>query len=372
MAKEENRQSRIVKTSIIGICANVVLALGKAIIGIFTHSIAITLDALNNLSDALSNGITILSAKLSGRLPDKKHPFGYGRIEYISQMIIACIVLYAGIISFLESIQKIANPETVTYTPVSLIILAFAIVIKLLLGSYVKKKGKQLNSGSLIASGTDAFFDSILSFSVLVSAIIYLISNIQLEAYVGTVISCFIIKSGIEIIKDAVDEMIGIRSAKGLSNAIKKTVLEEENVKGVFDVIIHSYGPDYHIASFHIEVPDSLTASEIDLMTRRIQAKVYQELSILISAIGIYSVNTKEEETIRALEKIRHLSLEEEGVLQLHGFSFDSKNKRILFDLVMDFTVNDKQKVIQKIQSQIEELYPDYEIHITIDTSFSD
>ena len=196
------REKTIVKTSIIGMIANVFLAGFKAVIGLMTNSIAIVLDAVNNISDAGSSLITIIGTKLAGREPDKKHPFGYGRIEYLSAMIISVIVLYAGVTSFVESVKQSIHPETPDYNAVSLIIVAVAVVVKILLGRYVKGVGVKVNSDSLINSGEDAKLDSIISASTLVAAGIFLIFHVALEAWLGVIISVVIIKSGIEMLRE--------------------------------------------------------------------------------------------------------------------------------------------------------------------------
>ena len=176
-----NREKSIIKTSIISIISNIVLAGFKAFVGLVANSIAIISDAINNLSDALSSIITIVGTKLAGKAPDKKHPYGYGRIEYMTSLIVSAIVLYAGITAFIESIKKIIHPEEVDYNSVTLIVLIAGIIVKFTLGLYVKKKGKTVNSDSLIASGSDAFNDAILSISVLTSTIIYMLFNISLD-----------------------------------------------------------------------------------------------------------------------------------------------------------------------------------------------
>ena len=183
------REKTIIRTSIIGIIANVFLAGFKAVIGLMTNSIAIVLDAVNNISDAGSSVITIIGTKLAGKAPDKKHPFGYGRIEYLSAMIISVIVLYAGVTSFVESVKQIIHPETPEYNTVSLVIVAVAVVVKIVLGRYVKSVGEKVNSSSLIDSGEDATLDSIISASTLVAAIIFMITGVSLEAWLGAVIS---------------------------------------------------------------------------------------------------------------------------------------------------------------------------------------
>ena len=164
----------IVRTSIIGIITNVLLAVFKAILGVLVNSIALTLDAVNNLSDALSSLVTIIGEKLASKAPDKKHPMGYGRIEYISSMVIAALVLYAGITYLVECVKKIINPSSASYTKLSIFVIGLAVVVKFFLGKYVKEQGKRVNSGALIASGSDALFDSILSLSVFLSAIIFI------------------------------------------------------------------------------------------------------------------------------------------------------------------------------------------------------
>ena len=219
-----SRDKVIIQTSIIGILTNILLAAFKAVIGIMSNSIAVTLDAVNNLSDALSSIITIVGTKLANKLPDKKHPMGYGRIEYLSAMIVAGIVLYAGITSLIESIKKIFHPETPDYSLTSLTIIAVAVVVKIVLGKYVKAQGKKVNSGSLVASGSDALFDAVLSASVLISAIIFILSGWSLEAYVGAVISGFIIKSGIEMMTETLDEILGTRADKEITGKIKHLI----------------------------------------------------------------------------------------------------------------------------------------------------
>lgn len=217
---ETNRDKIIIRTSIIGILANVLLASFKAVIGVLTNSIAVTLDAVNNLSDAASSVITIVGTKLAGREPDRKHPFGYGRIEYLSAMIISIIVLYAGITSFTESVKKIIHPETPDYSTISLIIIAVAVVVKIVLGRYVKGVGEKVNSDSLVNSGEDATLDSIISASTLAAAAVYLLAGIRLEAWLGAIISVVIIKSGIEMLRDTLSEILGERADADLAKAI--------------------------------------------------------------------------------------------------------------------------------------------------------
>ncbi|MBO6153985.1 MAG: cation transporter [Lachnospiraceae bacterium] len=365
------RNKEIIKTSIIGVVANVILAAFKAVVGLVTNSIAVTLDAVNNLSDALASIITIVATVLSGKLPDKKHPLGYGRIEYLSGMIVAALVLYAGITAGVESVKKIIHPEVADYSTVSLIIIAAAVVVKFIMGRLIAAKGKELNSSSLIATGADASFDSVLSLSVLISAIIFIKFHISLEAYVGVVIAIIIIKSGFEMMRDTVDEILGQRAEKDMVAKIKSLINEEEEVRGAYDLFINNYGPNKNYASIHIELPDTMTVDEVDVLTRRLQAKVYTETGVILTGVGVYSYNTSNEEVAHMRNDISHIVMEHDWAIQMHGFYVDMDRKVIRFDVVFSFAINPDEGV-EILTSEIGEKYEGYMIHISPDIDIAD
>ena len=365
------REKVIVRTSIIGILANVLLAGFKAAIGLATRSIAVTLDAVNNLSDALSSVITIIGAKLGGKKPDKKHPLGYGRIEYLSSMIVAAIVLYAGITALVESIKKIIEPEPAEYTMVSLLIIAAAVVVKLLLGRYVKGQGEKVNSGALIASGSDASFDAILSASVLASAVIFMIWGISLEAYVGVVIAIFIIKAGIEMLSETLSDIIGQRADAEMSKTIKKLVAEEPEVRGAYDLILYNYGPDKNYGTLHMELPDTMTVEEVDVLTRKVQNKVFHETGVILTGIGVYSYNTSDDEAAQMRNHVQEKVLEHDWAIQMHGFYVDTMEKLIRFDVVLSFDA-DRKEALDTLNAELKEMYPDYTPVIVPDVDTSD
>ena len=365
------REKVIVRTSIIGILANVLLAGFKAAIGLATRSIAVTLDAVNNLSDALSSVITIIGAKLGGKKPDKKHPLGYGRIEYLSSMIVAAIVLYAGITALVESIKKIIEPEPAEYTMVSLLIIAAAVVVKLLLGRYVKAQGEKVNSGALIASGSDASFDAILSASVLASAVIFMIWGISLEAYVGVVIAVFIIKAGIEMLSETLSDIIGQRADAEMSKTIKKLVAEEPEVRGAYDLILYNYGPDKNYGTLHMELPDTMTVEEVDVLTRKVQNKVFHETGVILTGIGVYSYNTSDDKAAQMRNHVQEKVLEHDWAIQMHGFYVDTVEKLIRFDVVLSFDA-DRKEALDTLNAELKEMYPDYTPVIVPDVDTSD
>ena len=366
------RDQTIVRTSVIGIIANVLLASFKAIVGLLSNSIAVVLDAVNNLSDAASSIITIVGTKLAGREPDKKHPFGYGRIEYLSAMIISVIVLYAGITSFVESVKKIITPETPDYSWVALVVIAAAVVVKLLLGRYVKGVGEKVNSDSLVNSGEDARLDAIISASTLVAAVIYLAFGLSLEAWLGAVISLLIIKSGIEMLRDTLSKILGESADADTARSIKETVCSFPGVHGAYDLILHNYGPDTYHASVHIEVPDTYSANQLDELIREISVTVFQKHHVILTAVGVYSLNTRDPRVIEVRENVRKCVFSHEHIAQMHGFYLNEEKKTIRFDIVISFDAPDRRAVYQAVREDVQRLYPDYTIVAAMDTDFTE
>ena len=368
---ESDREKVIVRTSVIGIVTNLLLAGFKAVVGIISNSIAITLDAVNNTSDALSSVITIVGAKLGGKAPDKKPPLGYGRIEYLSSMTVAAIILYAGITSAVESVKKIFHPEEADYRAASLVIVAVAIAVKLILGSYVKKQSEKVNSGALTASGSDALFDAVLSASVLASAAIYMLWHISLEAYVGVLIAAVIIKAGIEMMSETVSDILGQRADPGLVKEIKSLCAQAPEVIGAYDLVMNNYGPNKNYASVHMELPDTMTVEELDRLTRRVEAKVYLATGVILTGVGVYSHNTGTGEAADIRNAVQKIVLSHDWALQMHGFYVDTESKTIRFDAVVSFDIKPKEAV-RILCEDIKELYPDYTVHITPDIDLTD
>ena len=367
-----SREQTIIRTSMIGIAANVLLAAFKAAVGVLTNSIAIVLDAVNNISDAGSSLITIVGTKLAGKEPDKKHPFGYGRIEYLSAMIISVIVLYAGITSLTESVRQIIHPQTPSYTPVSLVIVAVGVAVKIVLGRYVKGVGEKVNSDSLINSGEDATLDSIISASTLVAAGIFLIFRISLEAWLGAIISVVIIKSGIEMLRDTISQLLGERNDIELAKAIKKTVVSFPAVHGAYDLVLNNYGPDHWNGSIHIEVPDTCTAAELDYLLRSIQEAVFAEHQVVLTAIGVYSINTKDEDVIRVRKSVQEIVFSHKYIRQMHGFYLLKEEKTMRFDLVVSFDAKDRRAVFNEAVADVQKAFPEYQLQTAMDTDFTE
>lgn len=366
------REKKIIQTSVIGIVANILLAGFKAVVGFVSNSVAVTMDALNNVTDATSSIITIVGTKLAGKQPDKKHPFGHGRVEYISALIIAGLVLYAGITALIESVKKIISPEEPNYSMISIIIIAVAVIVKIVLGLYVKKSGENVNSDALINSGKDALFDAIISSATVVAAILYVAFGISVEPYLAGLISIFIIKSGFDMLKETISQLLGERNDIELDKEIKKTVTGFEGVKGAYDLVLNNYGPNSHNGSIHVEVPDTYSAVDIDILLRNIQAKVYEKHGVILTAIGIYSYNTSDEESMEIRKMVTEIASKNKYVNGIHGFYYNKEEKTVRFDMIISFDAKDRKKEFEDISKEIVDALPEYKFYINMDTDFSE
>ena len=364
-----DRSKQIIRTSWIGIAANVLLAGFKAVVGVLASSVAIVMDAVNNLSDALSSVITIVGTKLSQRPADRKHPFGFGRIEYFSAIIIAVIVLSAGVTSLIESVKKIIEPTEPSYTMVTLIVIIVAIAVKIVLGLYVKRKGEQLKSDALTASGADALFDAIITLATLVSAGVMLLWNVSLDGILGALISVVIIKAGIEMLAGPVNDLLGTSIPAELASQIKKEVSEFEGVHGVFDLILHNYGPDVKIGSLHISVNDTMSAHDIHGLTRKISTAMYERHGIIMT-VGVYAVATGDNKRTELQNKVIQTLAANKEIVQVHGFYYSEKDNMLTVDVVPDDTTHDDAALVSKLTSQIEPLTPGLQATIVVDHNY--
>ena len=371
MSKQPDRSTQIIRTSWIGIAANVLLAAFKAGVGLVASSVAIVMDAVNNLSDALSSVITIVGTKLSQRPADRKHPFGFGRIEYFSAIIIAVIVLSAGITSLIESVKKIFNPTEPSYTTVTLVVIVVAIAVKIVLGLYVKRKGMQLKSDALIASGSDALFDAIITLATLVSAGIMLLWNVSIDGYLGALISLVIIKAGIEMLASPVNELLGTSIPAELTSQIKQEVGEFEGVHGVYDLILHNYGPDVKIGSLHISVYDTMSAHDIHGLTRKISTQMFVRHGIIMT-VGVYAIATGENRMSELQTQVIQTLSAHQEIVQVHGFYYSERDKMLSVDVVPDIFVHDDAALIAQLTAEIQPLVPEMQVVVVVDHNYSE
>ena len=371
---KDNRGKEIVKTSVIGIIGNVFLVAFKAFVGILAGSIAIIMDAVNNFTDALSGTITIVGTKLAGKRPDKKHPYGYGRIEYLSSTLIAVLILFAGGMAVYESILSIIdhfqNGTMPSFEIYSIVIVAVAIGVKIAIGIFFRNKGQKIESDALKASGMDALFDSVLSTATLVGVLVAKFAGVYIEGYLGIAIGLFILKSGVEVMRESLSSMIGDRFEKDYVVAIKEDILAIDGVRGCYDLILNNYGYDRNIGSVHIGVREDLTAKEIQAIERQITLLSYKKYNIIMT-VGIYAENLSDPASRAILEQVCAVVKEYPHVLQTHGFYVDEGAKVISFDLVISFDDPDPMATISAIKEGVEAQNEGYRVFVQYDQDFS-
>ena len=351
MILQENSAARnrgITLASIKGIIGNVVLVIFKMIVGLASNSIAIILDAVNNLTDVLSSVLTIVGTKLAAKGADKEHPFGHGRIEYMTTMAIAFIILGAGIGSLKESIEKILHPEVSTFDVPSLAIIAVAIV----------------------ASGIDALFDAVITFATLVSAALVFFFDFDIQGYVGAAISVLILKAAYDILKEMYNHLLGVRADDNLIRDIKETIAQHPNVGGVYDLVLNSYGPGETIGSVHITVPDTMTMADIHPLTKGIAVHLYKKFGIAMT-VGVYAENQPSVEVLEIRQALDRVVSLYTHVVQVHAFYVHEEKKVIYYDIIFDFDEEDPHGTLEKIKAEMQKRCPEYTQFAIVDTDFS-
>ena len=257
-----DRNKAIVRVSLVGIGVNLLLAAFKFATGLASGSVSILSDAVNNFTDMLSCAITILGTRLSEKEPDRKHPFGYGRVEYLASLLIGIIILYTGFDTLRHSVFHLLHPKTVEYSAVTLLVIAAAILCKIHSGLYMKKRGRALQSPALTASGNDALMDSIVSSSTLAAALLYIHTGISIEAWVGAVISLVVLRTGLATLREPLGGILGQSADVALARAVRDSILRFPEVEGVYNIVIHSYGSRRMYGSAHVELSDRLGDSK--------------------------------------------------------------------------------------------------------------
>ncbi len=362
------RARRITRTSYIGIGSNILLAGFKAAVGLLSNSVAIVLDAVNNLTDALSSVLTILGVKPASRRPAAKHPLSCARIEDFHAVSTAALLLAAGAGSLVESVKKIVHPETPEFGTAALVVVAAAVVAKVLLGRYVSAQGRACNSDALVASGAEANLDAMVSASTLAGAGILLFFDINIDGWIGAVISVLLLKTGAETLFASISNIMGNRPDAEVSRRIRETAKAVPGVLGAHDLVLHNYGPGMAIGSIHVEVEAGLDAAGIQRITHAVQAAVFKEFRVFLT-IGIYAIDPARQADYDAISET---ALRHAGVKNVHGVFFDDANDGLFFDVLVDFTVRDRDGLRAAITADLAPRFPGRAIFINFDTDYSD
>ncbi len=364
--KDLSREKIIIKTALLGIFTNFILASIKIIIAFASNSVAIVSDAINNLGDAASAAITILGSKLAAKLPDEEHPYGYGRTEYIGGLIVSGFVLLLGFEFFTSSIKHIINPSPTTFSLPMLIILFIVIFVKFALAKLYRKNGTRTKSIALKAIGTEAVGDACISAIILFSAFLSYFFAINIDGYAGLIASVFIIFNGITLIKETFDKIIGQRVEKEVSDEIYAAVNECEIVLGSYDLILHNYGVERYVGSVNVEVDEHLATSEICARLNQLQIAIYKRYRVYL-VFGIYAINLGQQSAKDCV--INSLS-EFKSIKSLHAFFINTAKKTVRFDIVVDFKEKNLKQLRSNITAKLSQIYPSYHIFIVIDREF--
>ncbi|AWZ47781.1 cation transporter [Clostridiaceae bacterium 14S0207] len=360
---------------IVGIIVNVLLFMIKFFVGFFTNSIAITADAFNNLSDSGSSLITVFSFKLSSKPADREHPFGHGRIEYLSALIVSFLVLLVGIEFIKTSISRIMNPVPLKSTIFSILLMLGSILVKIWLGYFYNFLDSSINSNTLKASAKDSFADVITTSVILFSLISNNLFNFPIDGYIGVIVSIFIIYSGFSLIKETINPLLGEAPSEELVENIKNSLLSYENILDAHDLIVHNYGPGRIFASIHAEVPSNISLVQIHETIDKAEKQIGSELNILL-VIHMDPVNIHCEEVKKDKEMLLDVLKNYVEVKSIHDFRVvgEGEIKNLIFDLVIklnkNFSKENENELINNIIKDIKKIHPHYSAIITIDKDF--
>ncbi len=359
--------------SVAGIVTNILLAILKYVAGMLSGSISVTADAINNLSDAGASIISLVGVKLSAKPADKGHPYGHGRVEYISALAVSFLVLLMGIELFKSSIDKIINPVPVNFSIVSLCILIFSIFAKLWLGFFNKKLGKKINSAPMMAVMKDCFSDCLATGVAAIAIIVSAFSDINIDGYLGIIVACFIFIAGFNILKDTMADLLGKPAEKEFVNEITDKILSYDKIVGVHDMIIHDYGPGRKFASAHAEVPSNEDIMEIHDIIDLIERDILNEYGMIIS-IHMDPI-VVDDEKINALRQMTSsLVTEISEEMSIHDFRVvdGPTHTNLIFDLIVPHKYHlNNDEVRSEIENKLSKIDERYFAVITVEHSFN-
>lgn len=365
----ENRDDIITATSGLGIVANIVLATTKVIIGLLASSIAIISEGINNFADVLSAVLTLLGSKLAQKHPDEKHPFGYGRTEYLVSLIISVLILVTGIEMVISSVKLIFEPKELNISYLALAIVAGSAIVKFLLGTYTIKMGKKADSGALVGVGVDGRNDAFASIITLVSSLAFLLFHVSIDAYAGILISLLILKAGFELLKDTIGDLLGRPGEHDLAVALYKEIRATDGIISAADMMLHNYGPDAWSGSVNVEIDHEKTVGEIYQFLHELQLRIMHEHNVTM-VFGVYAVDEDHANSKELRKCIAGFVKKQELIKSYHAVYVNEKEHTIYCDFIVSYKLKDWDGLRQEFLDYICPMYPDYQIELTIETEF--
>ncbi len=367
------RTSYGILASLVGIACNVLLFLTKLVVGMVLNSISIMADAFNNLSDAASSVISFIGVKLAERPADKEHPFGHGRFEYIAALAVAFIILQVGFQLFRGALDKVLHPEELLFNPVLTGILVLSVLLKIWMSLFNRKLGKSINSSVLLAASSDSRNDVIVTSSTIFSALVVGITGVNIDGYVGLLVSLFVMVAGIKIAKETLEPLLGQAIGRELYHKITDMVESYEGICGTHDLIIHNYGPTHHMATIHAEVPNDIGFEHAHETIDRIERDVLEKLDIFL-VIHMDPIEVNDCTVTEKKEMVFGIVREMEGKASIHDFRIVNGEHQInlIFDLVLpySYTKAEEQKLLSRIIDKIRQQDSRYQCIITLENSF--
>lgn len=357
---------------IVGIVLNILLFGFKFLAGTFSHSIAIIADAFNNLSDAGSSFITLAGFKLASEKPDSDHPYGHGRIEYLSGLAVSFLILLMAIELFKSSIKKIATPQETVCNVVVVAILLVSIAAKLYMAYYNNQIGKKIDSAALLATATDSKSDTLSTSLVLISTLVAHVTGLHIDGYVGLLVAVFIFYSGIQAAKDTINPLLGQAPDKEFVAKIEELVTSHDLILGIHDMMVHDYGPGRVVVSLHAEVPADGDILEMHDLIDHIENDLSNECNCE-AVIHMDPISINDPETNELKERISRIILTIDETLMFHDFRIvkGPTHTNVLFDVLVpyNFTIPDKE-LVELIQQRVSELNNTYFTVIKIDHTY--
>lgn len=346
-----DREREIVRAGGLSIMGNLVLAGAKGATGYATGSIAITLDAVNSLTDALASIIAVIGAKLANKPADHDHPFGFGRIEYLTSIAIAALILAAGISSLFEASRSIIKPVVPQYGTFSLAVVAVAACVKFGLGAYLLRAGSRLNAGSLTASGTDSVMDGFVSTATCIAGIVYLHMGVRIESWLAAMIALLIIKSGFELLFDTASKLLGERVSPKVAARVEREARSIDEVRLASGLVLLDFGPDQLTGSIHVTVDGQMTVAEFDAVVRKVQKRVHETCGVSLIGVTPYPDVAHDDDVREVRATVGRIVWGHDHIVELRGLYVDSATHAVRFDAIVEFGVQD----VEALRTQIVE-----------------
>ena len=364
-----SREGAVVTVSALNILVNLISAAVKVVIGMAVSSIAIVSEGVNNATDSATSLITIVGTKLSAKHPTEKHPFGFGRIEYLTSLLIAVLILFTGAELMESSIKLIFEPQEMSISYVTMAIIAVSAILKLLLGTFTIKEGKRVDSSSLVALGTECRSDSVVSVITLVTALVFLVFRVNLDAYAGIIMALIVLKAGLEVLKETLSDLLGQSGDKELAQELYRIIRAVPLVLNAADMMLHNYGPDAYSGSVNVEIDHSKTVGEVYAALHELQLRIMHEKHITM-VFGIYAVDKDHQEIRQLREQVAAFVREQEHVTSYHALYIHPNGRDIYVDLVVDYDLADWDELRREFTDYMAARYPEKHLELVIETNY--